>query len=170
MNFPVHIVAAGGIVKRDNGDILLVKTERRGWEFPGGQVENGESLTEALKREIFEESGIIAEVIDIVGIYSNTASRKGWNGVETIPTIVNIDFRCNYISGELRLSDETIDFGWFNEEEVLSMVTYPIYHWRIKNALEKSSVVYCDAFRRTNDETSEFEVTEHYEFKNGILL
>lgn len=168
MNFPVHIVAVGGIVKRENGDILLVKSERRGWEFPGGQVEVGESLPEALKREIFEESGIVAEVKDIIGMYSNTASRKGWNGVDKIPTIVNIDFRCSYISGELRLSDETIDFGWFREEEVLKLVNHPILRWRIKNALEQSDIVHCDAFHRTNDETNEFIVTDHYEFKENM--
>ena len=39
---PTHIVAAAGIVVNSNGEILLVKNNRRGWEFPGGQVEVGE--------------------------------------------------------------------------------------------------------------------------------
>ena len=51
---PTHIVAAAGIVVNSNGEILLVKNNRRGWEFPGGQVEVGENLIEAVKREIME--------------------------------------------------------------------------------------------------------------------
>ena len=41
--FPKHIVAAGGIVENDQGEILLVKhCDHKTWAFPGGQVENGE--------------------------------------------------------------------------------------------------------------------------------
>lgn len=67
-----------------------MKSERRGWEFPGGQVEVGESLPQAIKREVLEESGAIVEVEGIVGIYSNTSKKQGYNGVKEIPTIVNI--------------------------------------------------------------------------------
>lgn len=55
---PTHIVAVGGIVENEQGDILLVKTHHGWWVFPGGQVEAGENLIDALSREIKEESGI----------------------------------------------------------------------------------------------------------------
>lgn len=58
MVFPTHIVAVGGIVEDGHGNILLVKTRDAGWEYPGGQVEVGENLMDALSREIKEESGI----------------------------------------------------------------------------------------------------------------
>lgn len=96
MEMPTHIVAVGGFVTNEKNEVLLVKSERRGWEFPGRQVEVGESLPQALMREIREESGVEAEVTEIVGIYSNTSKRPGWNGVKEIPTIVNVDFRCRY--------------------------------------------------------------------------
>lgn len=105
--------------------------------------------------------------VHIVGTYSNTATRKGWNGVDTIPTIVNIDFHCKYVSGELRLSNETIDHGWFTEKEVLELVTHPIYIWRIRNALQKSDVIQCNAYHRINNETNEYVVTDAYEFDRG---
>lgn len=42
MQMPVHIVAAGGFVENENGEILLVKIRRDGqWVFPGGQIEEG---------------------------------------------------------------------------------------------------------------------------------
>ena len=55
--FPVHFVSAAGVVFKED-KVLLIRSERRGWEFPGGIVEHGEAVLDALKREIFEESGI----------------------------------------------------------------------------------------------------------------
>ena len=144
---PTHIVAAGGFVTNEQDEVLLVKTPRRGWEFPGGQVENGESLPQALIREIQEESGITAEIINIVGIYSNTSKRKGYDGVEEIPTIVNIDFICKYICGDLRTSNETTDVGWFAKQEALKLITYPKIIYRFNNMLNFDGKFHCYAFK-----------------------
>ena len=49
--YPVHIVAVGGIVANAQGQVLMIKSPRYDdWEFPGGQVEEGETLTHALER------------------------------------------------------------------------------------------------------------------------
>ncbi len=47
---PTHIIAAAGIVINDNDEILMVKANRGGWVFPGGQVEVGENVIDAVKR------------------------------------------------------------------------------------------------------------------------
>jgi 8-oxo-dGTP diphosphatase len=94
-NYPMHIVATGGFVMNSRGQVLLIKSPRYGdWEFPGGQVEEGETIPHALEREVFEETGIIVRVKLLVGIYSNI--RK--------PSIVNMDFICEYVSGEPKIS------------------------------------------------------------------
>ena len=74
MLHPKHIVAVSGLVCHPNGEILLIRGPRRGWEFPGGQVEEGENLIEALQREIQEEAGVTTSVGALVGIYSNIKS------------------------------------------------------------------------------------------------
>ena len=56
---PMHTVAVGGFVTNVKNEVLLVKSPCRGWKFPGGVVETGESLTQALIREIQEESGLL---------------------------------------------------------------------------------------------------------------
>lgn len=77
MPFPTHIVAAGGFVEDGEGNILLVKTRDGGWVYPGGQVEVGENLMDALVREINEESGIDTTVSYLIGVYSNTGKLHG---------------------------------------------------------------------------------------------
>lgn len=57
--FPTHIVAVDGIIENDKNEILLVKSrDKEIYTIPGGQVEIGENLTNALIREIKEETGI----------------------------------------------------------------------------------------------------------------
>lgn len=57
MNY-THFVSVAGFASNDNGDILLIKSPRRGLEYPGGMVERGETFQEALLREIREEAGV----------------------------------------------------------------------------------------------------------------
>jgi 8-oxo-dGTP diphosphatase len=88
MNFPTHIVTVGGLVKNDEGNILMVKDPVRGWEIPGGQVEIGETLTDAFKREIKEETGVDIEVGNLISVSSNIGIGIQYDGVSPIPTIV----------------------------------------------------------------------------------
>ncbi len=66
---PKHIVSAATIVINEQQEILLIKGPRRGWEMPGGQVEEGESLKDAAIRETKEESGIDVEIVSFCGVY-----------------------------------------------------------------------------------------------------
>ena len=133
-DYPAHIVAVGGLVKNAQGQVLMIKSPRYGdWEFPGGQVEESETLTHALEREIFEETGVTIKVKTLVGIYSNT--RK--------PSIVNMDFICEYVSGEPRTSAESLQVEWVSRDEVLARIKRDSIHGRMKDMLEfTGKVVY----------------------------
>ena len=107
IQWPLHIVSAGGYVFNQQGQILLVKTQHRGWDCPGGQIENGENLEEGLLREIKEESGIEAKLVRLGAIYSNI-KEKIWVDQKTmVPTMVTFDFVCEYVAGECQTSNET---------------------------------------------------------------
>ncbi|WP_059173993.1 NUDIX hydrolase [Bacillus sp. FJAT-27445] len=125
MAMPTHIAATGGIVENEHGEILLVKTHNQGWVFPGGQVEVGENLIDALCREVKEESGIDVEVSYLIGVYSNTAIYKWYDGVTDVPTKVMFDFVCKPIGGELATSEETTDSKWVPRENVLDYIETP---------------------------------------------
>ena len=103
---PTHIVSVAGIVLNDNDEVLMVKTDDNGWVFPGGIVEVGENVIDALKREIMEEAGVEIEVGELFCISSNTQKREGYNGVKEIPTIINMDFICKFLSGKIKISEE----------------------------------------------------------------
>lgn len=123
MIMPTHIVAVGGIVEDEHDNILLVKTHRGHWVFPGGQVEVGENLMDALIREIKEESGIDVVVEKLVGVYSNTATYEGYNGVKVVPTKVMMDFICKFKGGTLSISNETTESKWVPKNQVLSYLS-----------------------------------------------
>ena len=132
MKYPVHIVAAGGFVLNDAGQVLLLKSPRYGdWEFPGGQIEEGETIPKGLEREVFEETGIVVKIKSLIGIYSNIGN----------PPIVNMDFLCEYVSGEPRTSDESIEVKWVNLEDALNLVERKAIRTRLKNMLEFSGEV-----------------------------
>ncbi|GLC29077.1 NUDIX hydrolase [Clostridium omnivorum] len=132
MIMPTHIVAAAGVVENDKGEILLVKTYHGGWVFPGGQVEVGENLIEAVAREIKEESGIDVKVEKLFAISSNIATNKGYNGVKEVPTKVMMDFICTFIDGKLCTSDENSESCWIPKDKVLEMITTPAIRQRFQ--------------------------------------
>ena len=136
-NDPTHIVAAGGFVTNPQGQILLLKSPRYGdWEFPGGQVEESETIPHALEREVFEETGITVRVKSLIGIYSNT--RK--------PSIVNLDFICEYVSGEPRPSVESTEVEWVDRDAALSRVKREAIYKRLMNMLTFSGEVTYGAY------------------------
>lgn len=161
MTLPTHIVATGGLVINQNDDVLLVNNPNKGWEFPGGIVEPGETIPQALIREIKEESGVTAEIADIVGIYSNVRPRKGYNGVDVIPTIVNVDFICRYVSGEPATSPESIGVGWFSKAESVRKVN-PRQQIRLNKMIRHHNEFTCMGF--SLDDTFHMRVQEEYIF------
>ena len=133
---PTHIVAGAGIVINDKNEILLVKTHHGGWVFPGGQVEVGENVIDAVKREILEEVGIDIEVGEVFCISSNTCKYPGYNGVKEVPTKVMLDFICRAKGGVPRPSEENSESAFFPREKILGMIQSPAIIERYKAFLE----------------------------------
>ncbi|MEJ9216796.1 NUDIX hydrolase [Paenibacillus glucanolyticus] len=138
MSPPKHIVSAAAIVINDNNEILLIKGPRRGWEMPGGQVEEGESLSKAAIRETKEESGIDIEIIRFCGIFQNVGN-----------SICNTLFLAKPIGGELTPSSESLETGFFPIEEALAMITWKDFKKRIEYCLRAEVQPFCIEF---NDE------------------
>ncbi len=116
---------------------MLKSPKYQDWEFPGGQVEEGETLTQAVEREVVEETGIVVKPERLVGIYSNT--RK--------PPILMLDFICEFVSGELLTSAESLEVAWVDRHEALNRVKRPPIYKRLKKMLEFTGSVTYRAYR-----------------------
>jgi 8-oxo-dGTP diphosphatase len=124
MNPPKHIVSAAAIVINDHNELLLIKGPRRGWEMPGGQVEEGESLAQAAIRETKEESGIEIEIIKFCGIFQNIGK-----------SICNTLFLARPIGGQLITTSESLETRYYPIEEALDLVTWKNFRQRIEHCL-----------------------------------
>ena len=150
MKLPVHTVSAAGLVQRGD-EVLLIKNPRRGWEFPGGLVEQGESVIEGLKREIEEETGVRVRVIAFVGTYSNMTMKEGYGELAgtMLPTSLNLTFLCEYASGDIATSVESTDVRWVSRDEAKEMVTSLHVRKRLIDMLEYQGVPVFSSFRMT---------------------
>lgn len=141
MAWPTHIVAAAGYVFDKDDNMLLVKTQHRGWDTTGGQVEIGEDIEEGVLREILEESGITATVKNLVGVYSNVSQYVHYDGITHVPTKVMLDFICDYISGVPTTSDETSEVIWVPKSKVMEYVSQPVLCYRFEKILNFSGKI-----------------------------
>jgi 8-oxo-dGTP diphosphatase len=107
-------VTAFALVERDGRFLVLERGQepyRGHWELPGGFVEAGERPADAVRREVFEETGLKIEAPSIVGAYT---SRYGDHGKWT----VDVAFHCQSLSGDLSLSAESSDAAWVLVEQM----------------------------------------------------
>jgi mutator protein MutT len=117
-------VGVGAVIVDERGRLFLArrgpeaKNERRLWEFPGGSVEFGETLAQALKWEMREEYGIEIAVGALLDVVDHILPEEGQHWVS--PTYV-----CTIVSGQpiIREAGKCTEIGWFAPEEVPSDLT-----------------------------------------------
>jgi 8-oxo-dGTP diphosphatase len=110
-------VGVGGVVLID-GRVVLIRRGKeplRGrWVIPGGTVELGETLQEALVREMREETGLVVRPRDVVLVFDRI-QRDG-------PTVeyhyVIVDYACDYVSGELRAGSDADEVALVAPQEL----------------------------------------------------
>ena len=123
------------IIEDGGGRILLQRRSDNGlWGLPGGSVEIGESVREAIVREVREETGLAAEVVRLVGVYSDPKVQivryPDGNVVHYVSTL----FACRILGGTLQTCDETLDLQFFDPAD-LPMDLLPMHRIRIQDAM-----------------------------------
>jgi 8-oxo-dGTP diphosphatase len=114
--------AIASAVITDNGKVLLVRRRVKegslSWQFPGGEVEHGESASQAAVREVREETGLVVTDSRILGerVHPNTGRMM-------------IYVACAVVEGDATVADddELDAVAWANQNELAEYVPYGFY-------------------------------------------
>jgi len=120
----------------EQGRVLLTRrTDNGQWCLPGGRMESCESAAEADEREVSEETGLSVRVKRLVGVYSHPDQLVIYPDGNKVH-IVALHFEAEVLGGELGLSNETTDFGYFTMDEIQGMELLGRHKERIFDTLE----------------------------------
>ncbi|MCJ7839780.1 NUDIX hydrolase [Lederbergia sp. NSJ-179] len=132
---PKQTIGVAAFVTNEKGEVLLLRTHWRSdtWEMPGGCVEVGEPLDEAVCREFFEETGVTIRPIGITGVYFNQTKAT-----------VSVVFKAEYVSGEIKIQPEEIleaRYISIDEENIGHYITRPQQRSRTLDAMKAKNFV-----------------------------
>ena len=124
---PLLQVGASVILEDKQGRVLLQKrTDNHCWGYPGGSTELDERVEDAAARELFEETGLTANHLELFGVFSGKELHYIYpNGDEV--SNVDIVFLCRDYSGSLRLdAEESEDLCFFEAGQLPVNLSPPI--------------------------------------------
>jgi 8-oxo-dGTP pyrophosphatase MutT (NUDIX family) len=125
------------IILTPAGVLLQRRNDNRLWGLPGGGVEPGESVTEAVVREVREETGLEVAPLRLIGVYS----APDLGQIVTYPDgnvihSVSASFECVITGGALACGEESLALAWFDPERLPPEVM-PMHRVRIVDALAR---------------------------------
>jgi len=110
MIYKIPKITVDGIIKKGK-EILLIRRRnipfKNSWALPGGYLEYNEKTEDAVIREIFEETGLFTEIINLIGVYSDPKRDPRGHTVSII-------YELRIIKGKLESGDDATDVNFFN--------------------------------------------------------
>jgi 8-oxo-dGTP pyrophosphatase MutT (NUDIX family) len=126
--------SVSAVVFDRRGRLLLQQRSDGGqWGLPGGSVEIGESVHDAVIREVREETGLLVTVLRLVGVYSEPTLQVVRYPDGNVWHYVNVCFECAVRSGELTTCDETLALRYVAPAR-LPATLLPNHRIRIRDA------------------------------------
>lgn len=124
---PLLQVGASVIVVDSEGRILLqLRSDNRCWGYAGGSVELDEKVEDAAKRELFEETGLIAESLELFGVFSGKETHYIYPNGDEVSNI-DIVYICREYTGTLKCQKgEVEDLRFFKIDEIPENISKPI--------------------------------------------
>jgi 8-oxo-dGTP diphosphatase len=101
------------VVRNATGQVLLARRSDNGrWSLPAGVIDPGEQPADAVLREVFEETGVHAEIERVGGVATHPVVYPNGDACEYL----NVWFRCRAVGGEPRVNDdESTEVSWFDQ-------------------------------------------------------
>lgn len=122
------IITSGAVVLDEHKRILLKKDPDRGWELPGGIVEENENIKNAVVREVKEETGINIDMIEFCGV-SQDIKRN----------ICNLWWLGTPLNENLKVSKESLEVGFFSIEDALKLIRNDDFKEELLRCLDKDN-------------------------------
>ena len=110
-------MGVGAVIVKDGQAIIIKRANdpyKGQWSIPGGRVELGESLADAVRREMREETGLDVQVGPLLEVFERI--HRDDAGVRY--HFVIIDYLCSCVGGTLRAGDDAADAVWVTSEEL----------------------------------------------------
>jgi len=117
-NGRLGVGCSASIFDSEKEKVLLVRRADNGkWAVPGGYMQAGESFSEACKREVMEETGLEVNINRLIGIYTLPNLLLEYSDGNKWQLVV-LHFDAEFVSGELKPSEETTEFSFFSLSEM----------------------------------------------------
>ena len=114
----------GALIFNAEGKLFLMRSHKwRGkWVVPGGHIELGETMEQALRREIREETGLEIRDIEFICFQEFIHDERFWQRRH----FIFFDYACRTDSTEVVLNDEAQDYAWIDLDRAMAM---PVEHY-----------------------------------------
>lgn len=116
------VLGVGAVIWNDRNEVLLVRRAnpplRDEWSLPGGKVEFGETLHDALTREIREETGVEIAILGVIDVAELVPDSGAGTGEQHY---VLIDYCARALSGEAVAASDASEARWFSPAEIDSL-------------------------------------------------
>lgn len=132
------LLTVDAVITTFDGNIIFIRRKnppyKGAWAFPGGFVEYGETVEEAVIREVREETGVIIKINDLLGVYSDP-------GRDPRGHMITVCFLANKIEGKLKADTDAAEVACFRADDALKMNLAFDHHKILKDALKKISQI-----------------------------
>ena len=128
------LVGVGAVVFRDD-DVLLIKRGKPPfegqWSIPGGKLEYGEKVKDAIIREVMEETGVEISFIGILDVFDAKTSEEP----DARPMVI-IDYVAEWVSGEAIAGDDAREAEFVPIEKAIERLSWDTTREAIRRAVE----------------------------------
>jgi 8-oxo-dGTP diphosphatase len=133
-SFKNPLLTVDAVITDLDGRIIFIRRKnppyKGSWAFPGGFVEYGETVEEAVVREVREETGVIIKIQELLGVYSDP-------GRDPRGHMITVCFLANKTEGELKADTDAAEVSCFTADEALRMNLAFDHHKILNDALKR---------------------------------
>jgi 8-oxo-dGTP pyrophosphatase MutT (NUDIX family) len=112
----------------DNRVLMQLRSDTQTWGFPGGSSELGDSLEDTARRELFEETGLVADRLEFITVLSGAMYHFTYPNGDQIFNVGAV-FVARGLTGDLQADVESLELRWFAPSEIPLELAGPITQW-----------------------------------------